>query len=145
MCVSLIEDSIHYGCVSDSSGLSMESIFVQAGDIIMQTLQLLFLLLKLSVVVLIIGFILTMFFQLELRVLAMKIRKSLFMPLLTLSVLFNIALLMILLNHTAGKTQVSCSCMVLYNSYVIFAPKITFDLFDGSASGEQTSVQTMRG
>ena len=118
---------------------------MQAGDIIMQTLQLLFLLLKLSVVVLIIGFILTMFFQLELRVLAMKIRKSLFMPLLTLSVLFNIALLMILLNHTAGKTQVSCSCMILYNSYVIFAPKITFDLFDGSASGEQTSVQTMRG
>ena len=122
----------------------MESIFEQAGDTIMQTLQKLFLFLTLSVVVLTIGWILTMFFQIELRVLAMKIRKFIFMPLLTLSVLFNIALVMILLNHTTGKTQVSCSCMVLYNSYVIFAPKITLDLFDGTGSDEQTSVQPMR-
>ena len=63
------------------------------------------------------------------------------MPLLTLSVLANIALFMILLNHTAGKTQVGCSCTLIYNSYVIFAPKITFDLFEGSGSDEQTSLQ----
>ena len=119
----------------------MESIFDQAGNILVQTLEMLYLLLRLLLVVLPVGWILIMFFQLELRVLAMKIRKFLFMPLLTLSVLFNIALFMILANHTAGKTQMSCSCMVLYNSYVIFAPKITFDLFDGSGSDELQLVR----
>ena len=100
-----------------------------------------YLFLQLLLFVFPVGCILIMFFQIEMRDLATKIRKFLFMPLLTLSVLVNIALFMILLNHTAGKTQVGCSCTVTYNSYVIFAPKITFDLFDGSGSDEQTSLQ----